>query len=610
MSGPNPRPGHGEPQEILREVFGFDAFRPLQGEVVEAVTAGRDALVVLPTGGGKSLCYQVPALARTGTAIVVSPLIALMGDQVAALEQAGVRAAALNSTLEPETARAVEQGLMAGEYDLVYVAPERLLTERFLALLRRVHVALFAIDEAHCVSQWGHDFRPDYAGLGTLAERFPDVPRMALTATADEPTRAEIIQRLALHDGETFIGGFDRPNIRYHLTQGGDGRQRLLDFIRRRHDGEAGIVYCLSRRKVEETAAWLAERGLTALPYHAGLSQTERAMNQRRFIHEEGVVVVATIAFGMGIDKPDVRFVAHLNLPRSIEAYYQETGRAGRDGEAADAWLHFGLQDVITLRRMVDESGADSARKQVERHKLEAMLGLAEITACRRQALLRYFGDELAEPCGNCDNCLEPPATWDATEASRKALSCVWRTGQRFGVSHLSEVLRGRADDRIRRLGHDRVSTFGIGTELSANQWKAVYRQLIARGMLAVDAEGHGGLRLTETARPVLRGEEVVHLRREEGNRSRSGARGGSTVAFETPEDEALWQALRRRRRELAEEQEIPPYVIFPDRTLAEMVRRRPAGPADFAALPGVGEHKLTLWADEFLAVIADEEGG
>ncbi|MGM0412712.1 MAG: DNA helicase RecQ [Pseudomonadota bacterium] len=599
------RPSHGDPHRILREVFGFDAFRPLQGEVVEAVTAGRHALVVLPTGGGKSLCYQVPALARTGTAVVVSPLIALMGDQVAALEQAGVRAAALNSTLDPEAARAVEQGLMAGEYDLVYVAPERLLTERFLALLRRVDIALFAIDEAHCVSQWGHDFRPDYAGLGALAERFPAVPRMALTATADEPTRAEIIDRLALAGGGTFIGGFDRPNIRYHLTQGGDGRQRLLDFIRQRHPGEAGIVYCLSRRKVEETAAWLADRGLTALPYHAGMSQAERAMNQRRFIHEEGVVVVATIAFGMGIDKPDVRFVAHLNLPRSIEAYYQETGRAGRDGEPADAWLHFGLQDVITLRRMVDESAADAARKQVERHKLEAMLGLAEITACRRQAVLRYFGDDPDGPCGNCDNCLEPPATWDATEASRKALSCVWRTGQRFGVSHLVEVLRGRADDRIRRLGHDRVSTFGIGAELTANQWKAVYRQLIARGMLAVDPEGHGGLRLTETARPVLRGEEVVHLRREEGNRSRSGSRGGSTVAFETPEDEALWQALRRRRRELAEEQAIPPYVIFPDRTLAEMVRQRPAGPADFADLPGVGEHKLTLWADEFLAVIA-----
>ncbi|MGA7801435.1 MAG: DNA helicase RecQ, partial [Gammaproteobacteria bacterium] len=506
--------GNSQARAILASVFGYPQFRPHQGEIVEHLIGGGDALVLMPTGGGKSLCYQIPALVRPGAGIVVSPLIALMQDQVDALRQNGVRAAYLNSSLTAGQARDVEAALLDGGLDLLYVAPERLMTDRTLELLAQAPLALFAIDEAHCVSQWGHDFRPEYIQLSVLHERFPEVPRVALTATADAPTRREIVARLGLEDARQFVSGFDRPNIRYRIAENsGNARDRLLRFIRSEHDGDAGIVYCLSRKRVDETAAWLSAKGLVALPYHAGMAPEDRRRNQERFLREDGVIVVATIAFGMGIDKPDVRFVAHLNLPRSLEAYYQETGRAGRDGLPADAWMVYGLQDVITLRQMQESSEAGEVHKRVERHKLESMLGFCELTSCRRQALLRYFGDLLEEPCGNCDTCLEPPLTWDATVAAQKALSCVHRTGQRFGVNYLIEVLLGSRNERLLRLGHDQLSTYGIGTELDNAGWRNLFRQLIARGLLAVDLEGHGGLRLTDASRPVLRGEQCLTLR-------------------------------------------------------------------------------------------------
>jgi ATP-dependent DNA helicase RecQ len=600
-----------QPLDILRDTFGYERFRAPQDEVIATLMAGEDALVLMPTGGGKSLCYQIPAIARPGTGIVVSPLIALMQDQVAALRQAGVRAAYLNSTLTLHEARAIEQQLLMGELDLLYVAPERLLNARTLELLEQAPLALFAIDEAHCVSQWGHDFRPEYIQLSILHERFPQVPRIALTATADEPTRREIITRLGLDNARVFISSFDRPNIRYRIAQSdGNARESLLRFIREEHAGEAGIVYCLSRKKVEEVADWLAGKGIPALPYHAGLPADTRERNQARFLNEEGLVMVATIAFGMGIDKPNVRFVAHLNLPKSVEAYYQETGRAGRDGLPADAWMSYGLQDVITLRQMLEASEAGDEHKRIERHKLDAMLGLCELTTCRRQALLAYFGETLAEPCGNCDTCLEPPATWDATIPAQKALSCVHRTGQRFGVTYLVDVLLGKADERIRRNGHDAISTFGIGTELNAAGWRGLFRQLIARGLLAVDLEGHGGLRLTDACRPVLRGEEPLWLRKEtRPPRRTSGGRplpAGTALGRQraTPADQALWDALRARRRELAQEQGVPPYVIFHDATLMAMMEARPHDLATMAELPGVGQRKLDAYGEAFLEVI------
>ncbi len=597
-------PAHPEALSLLQTVFGYDVFRPGQGEIVDHLCAGGDALVLMPTGGGKSLCYQIPALVRPGTGIVVSPLIALMQDQVDALRQNGVRAAFLNSSLSAVEAREVEAALLDGGLDLLYVAPERLMLPRTLELLAQARLSLFAIDEAHCVSQWGHDFRPEYIQLSVLHERFPAVPRVALTATADAPTRREIIARLALDEARQFISGFDRPNIRYRISEsGGNAREQLLRFIRNEHDGEAGIVYCLSRKRVEEVAAWLEGKGLKALPYHAGLPAETRQRNQQRFLREEGVIIVATIAFGMGIDKPDVRFVAHLNLPKSIEAYYQETGRAGRDGLPADAWMAYGLQDVITLRQMQEASEADENHKRIERHKLDAMLGLCELTSCRRQALLRYFADELPEPCGNCDNCLEPPETWDATVAAQKALSCVHRTGQRFGVSYLVDVLLGKEHERIRRFGHDAISTFGIGAELNQSQWRDLYRQLIAHGLLAVDLEGYGGLHLTEASRPVLRGEKQLMLRKQV-KRSRSERRerkGGRTV------DEAqrnLWEALRAIRQRLAEEQGIPAYMIFHDATLMAMIEQRPETLAQMGTISGIGERKLEAYGEAFLEVL------
>jgi ATP-dependent DNA helicase RecQ len=591
--------------QLLHAVFGHAGFRPHQEDIVSHLVEGGDALVIMPTGGGKSLCYQLPALVREGTGIVVSPLIALMHDQVVALKQLGVRAEYLNSSLTAEEARRVENALLAGELDLLYVAPERLLTERFLGLLDRAQTALFAIDEAHCVSQWGHDFRPEYVQLSVLHERYPNIPRIALTATADAPTRAEIAERLQLQDARHFVTGFDRPNIRYHVRAEASGaREALLRFIREKHAGEAGIVYCLSRKRVDEVAAWLNDQGLTALAYHAGMEAGARRRAQERFLMEDGVIVVATIAFGMGIDKPDVRFVAHLNLPKSLEAYYQETGRAGRDGQPADAWMRYSLSDVIQLRRMLDESDADEAHRRIERQKLDSMLGYCELTSCRRQSLLGYFGDILPEPCGNCDNCLEPPQTWDASTAAQKALSCVHRTGQRFGVNYLIDVLLGKDDERIQRFGHDSISTFGIGQDLSANDWRTVFRQLVARGYLVADHDSYGGLRMTSACRPLLRGEEVLQLAKQVAQPKRSKKSRTQTTASDDP----LFEALRSRRRELAQAQGVPPYVVFHDSTLAAMAAMRPQTLGEFAELPGVGERKLQTYGAAFLDVIREHQ--
>ncbi len=589
---------------ILQGIFGYETFRPQQQEIVDHLIDSGDALVLMPTGGGKSLCYQIPSIVRTGVGIIISPLIALMQDQVNTLRQNGVRAAFLNSTLGHEEVRAVEMKLHHDELDLLYVAPERLMMPRMLDLLDHIPVSLFAIDEAHCVSQWGHDFRPEYVQLSVLHERFPQIPRIALTATADGTTRREIIQRLALSGARQFISGFDRPNIRYRISENiGNAREQLLGFIRNEHPGDAGIVYCLSRKRVDDVAAWLTSRELTALPYHAGLSAQVRQRNQERFLREEGVIIVATIAFGMGIDKPDVRFVAHLNLPKSLEAYYQETGRAGRDGQPANAWMMYGLQDVITLKQMQANSIAPEEIKRIERHKLDAMLGLCELTTCRRQALLRYLGDELTEPCGNCDTCLEPPETWDATAAAQKALSCVHRTGQRFGVTYLVDVLLGKVNERINRFGHDKVSTYGIGSELNQGEWRNLYRQLIARGLLAVDLEGYGGLRLTEESRPVLRGEQPLHLRRF-SRKARAKSRERKASRYAETGKSKLWQALRSRRQQLADQQGVPAYIIFHDATLAEMVENCPETLAQMSNISGIGERKLADYGETFLDVL------
>ncbi|MEW8247208.1 MAG: DNA helicase RecQ [Candidatus Thiodiazotropha endolucinida] len=591
-------------REVLRHTFGYSDFRPPQDRIISHLIDGGDAIVLMPTGGGKSLCYQIPAIVREGTGIIISPLIALMQDQVNSLRQYGVRAAFLNSALTPEEAHQVERQLLREELDLLYVAPERLLTPRMLDLLMQSRIALFAIDEAHCVSHWGHDFRPEYIQLSQLHERFPETPRIALTATADKPTHKEIVQRLALQQAGEFIAGFDRPNIRYQISENdGNAKQRLLRFIRQEHPGESGIVYCLSRKRVNEIAAWLQENGIDALPYHAGLDNRSRQHHQTRFLRDEGVVIVATIAFGMGIDKPDVRFVAHLNLPKSIEAYYQETGRAGRDGQAANAWMIYGLQDVITLRQMQASSDADETHKRVERHKLDAMLAFCEITTCRRQTLLAYFDDHLEHPCGNCDTCLQPPETWDATVASQMALSCAHRTGQRFGVNHLIDVLLGKESDRILQFGHHRVSTFGIGKDLTATEWRTVYRQLIARGLLAVDLEGYGGLRLTQASRPVLRGETRLMLRKARKMGAKQ-QRKQPRIAEISDRNQAIWQALRNLRLELAQTQGVPAYVIFHDATLIEMAEKRPRDKQQLALISGVGDHKLERYGDAFLSLL------
>ncbi len=590
------------PEQVLHRVFGYESFRPLQGEVVHELVGGGNALVLMPTGGGKSLCYQIPAMVRPGTGIVISPLIALMHDQVAALQQVGVRAAFLNSSMGPDQARDTENALLRGELDLLYCAPERLLQPRTLSLLEEAPLSLFAIDEAHCVSQWGHDFRSDYLGLSILAERFAQVPRIALTATADERTRKEIAERLSLTDARHFISGFDRPNIQYRITAKVNANKQLLDFIKTEHEADAGIVYCLSRNKVDATAALLQKNGYTALPYHAGLPAERRSEHQERFLREEGVIVVATIAFGMGIDKPDVRFVAHMDLPKSLEAYYQETGRAGRDGKPSTAWMVYGLQDVIKLRQMLEGSQGNDHFKRVERQKMDAMLGLCEITTCRRQVLLRYFGDELEQSCGNCDTCLIPPETWDGTEAVRKALSCVYRTGQRFGVSYVIDVLRGSDNERIRQAGHQALSTWGIGADLSASQWKSVFRQLVANGYLRADPDGYGAVQLTETCRPLLRGESFIQLRRDPERKSTPRSSAGRRE--QSVSDPAGWEALRRKRKELADEQGVPPFVIFHDATLIEILERRPQSLDEMATVSGVGAAKLDRYGAAFLEVI------
>ena len=593
------------PRHILRTIFGFEDFRGLQGDAVNHVIGGGDALVLMPTGGGKSLCYQVPALCRNGTAVVISPLIALMQDQVEALRQLGVQAAYLNSMLDFETQRDIESALRNGQLQLLYVAPERLNTDRFLRLLDELTVSLFAIDEAHCVSQWGHDFRTDYLSLSLLHQRYPNVPRIALTATADERTRQEITLRLGLEEARVFAQSFDRPNIRYAIAPRQSARPQLLKFLRTHHQGDSGILYCLSRRKVEETAEWLKKEGFRALPYHAGLSPEVRQHHQRRFAVEEGLIIVATVAFGMGIDKPNVRFVAHLDLPRSIEAYYQETGRAGRDGGPANAFMLFGIQDIVALRQMLDESDADEHRKSLERHRLEAMLGLCETTLCRRQVLLRYFGEALEKPCGNCDNCLTPPDSWDGTEAARKALSCVFRTGQRFGVQHLVDVLLGRSNDRIQRLGHEHLSTFGIGKGITEKGWFSIYRQLVTLGFLAVDPAGHGGFKLDSRARPLLKGEMTLRLRKDA--ESRFGGASAKGRPTRSPEETRLFEDLRILRRELAETQGVPPYVIFQDAVLDEMIRMRPLNLEEFAQLSGVGQKKLERYGAAFLSILRRE---
>ncbi|MDP3010647.1 MAG: DNA helicase RecQ [Methylococcales bacterium] len=593
------------PLDVLKTVFGYDSFRGQQQAAIEYVIAGQDALVLMPTGGGKSLCYQIPALVREGVGIVISPLIALMQDQVSALLQLGVKAAFLNSTLTMEQARGIEQQLLNNELDLLYIAPERLSAPRTLELFSRIKVSLFAIDEAHCVSQWGHDFRADYLQLSILHERFPTIPRIALTATADEKTRQEIIVRLKLEHAPLYLSGFDRPNIRYAIVQKQNPRQQLLDFMRTHHHGDAGIVYCLSRKKVEETAEWLRNQGVNALPYHAGMNSNDRQKNQQTFLRQDSIVIVATIAFGMGIDKPNVRFVAHLDIPKSVEAYYQETGRAGRDGLPADAWMTYGLQDVVMLKRMLSGSDADEAHKRLELHKLDAMLALCEQVHCRRQTLLGYFGDLLEQPCGNCDTCLEPVQTWDGTIAAQQALSCVYRTGSRFGVHYLIDVLLGKQNERIINANHHQQSTFGIGKDVDEQQWHSVFRQLVARGLVGVNFDQFGALNLIEASRPILRGEQQLMLRKDIKQEKSKRGKKIAGVARSREEGQALlWEALRAKRREIADEQQVPPYVIFHDATLMAMMEKKPATLEQLAQLSGVGQRKLDLYGEQFLAII------
>jgi ATP-dependent DNA helicase RecQ len=603
---------------VLNSVFGLPGFRGAQEEIVSHVVGGGNCLVLMPTGGGKSLCYQLPSLLREGCGIVVSPLIALMRDQVAGLLEAGVKAAVLNSTLSLSEASAVEARLLAGDLDLLYIAPERLLTPRCLALLGRAQIALFAIDEAHCVSQWGHDFRPEYIGLSVISERFPDVPRIALTATADDLTRREIIDRLGLAGAPNFVASFDRPNIRYEIVDKQNAPAQLKTFITERHSGDAGIVYCLSRAKVEDTAAALTRAGIEALPYHAGLDATVRARNQDRFINEDGVVIVATIAFGMGIDKSDVRFVAHLDLPKSIEAYYQETGRAGRDGKPSSAWMAYGLSDIVQQRRMIEESSGAEAFKRVSIGKLDALVALAETVNCRRTRLLGYFGETLsAAKCGNCDNCLSPPAVRDGKVIAQKLLSCAYRTGQRFGAMHLIDVLVGRMTERVKQFGHDKISVFGIGAELNEKQWRAALRQLVAMGHLRPDTEAFGALKLTETARGVLKGETEVMLREEAAGsrvrairtRSRRGDIALGSTGRGEPGNPTLIGALRTWRSEVARKRGVPAYVVLHDSTIDGIAASRPATLTQLRGIPGIGDKKLEHYGDELIALVKAAEG-
>ncbi len=589
---------------LLRSVFGFAAFRGEQQAIVEHAAAGGDGLVLMPTGSGKSLCYQLAALLRPGLGIVVSPLIALMKDQVDALRQAGVRAAALNSRLSPGEAAAVEREVAEGAVDLLYVSPERLLTPRCLDLLGRCRLALFAIDEAHCISRWGHDFRPEYQRLSVLRERFPGVAIMAVTATADEPTRRDIVEQLRIGDARVFATGYDRPNLLYRVVAKQSPLEQLRRFLADEHPGDAGIVYCFTRRAVEETAAWLSAHGRPALPYHAGLDAATRERHQDRFIKEEGVVIVATVAFGMGIDKPNVRFVAHLDAPKNLEAYYQETGRAGRDGLPADAWMTYGMADVLTLLRLVEEAGLDERQRRIERQKIEALIGYCETAACRRQVLLGYFGETGRPPCGNCDNCLAPAETWDGTVAAQKALSAVYRTGQRFGVQHLADVLLGVETDRVQQFGHHRLKTFGIGGELDRRGWLSVLRQLVAQGFLRPDPDGYGGLVLATAAGDVLRGGRSVQLRRDRRAARRAAKGKQAAAAALDAAGQRLWEALRAWRLAEAQRQAVPPYVIFHDTTLLEVARRHPTTRQTLAEIPGIGKSKLDRYGAALLDLL------
>ncbi len=588
---------------ILKSVFGYERFRHHQADIIEALINGHDVLTLMPTGGGKSICYQIPALVRKGTGIVVSPLIALMQDQVDAMNQLGIRAAFLNSTLSVAEQREIELLLRAGELDILYLAPERLLSPSTLSLLEFTPIALFAIDEAHCVSQWGHDFRKEYQQLSILHERFPAVPRIALTATADARTRSEIIEQLALGQASVFVNSFDRPNIHYAINESGNSRDELWSFLTENHAQDAGIIYCQTRKGVDTIAQWLSKKGRIALPYHAGLNQAVRQNNQQRFLREDSLIIVATIAFGMGIDKPDVRFVAHMNLPKNIEAYYQETGRAGRDGRPADAWMSYGLRDVVGLRLFTENSDAEEKFKRMMHQKTDAMLGLCELTSCRRIALLGYFGEYIDQPCGNCDNCINPPETWDATVATQKALSCVYRTGERYGAQYVIDVLGGKSNERIENNKHDKLSTFNIGHEHTAVEWRGIFRQLIAHGFLATDAEGYGVLKLTQKSWPLLKRSvtpQTVMLRKL--RKAKSKKKNVSASASDlTAQDQQLFEQLRTLRAQLAKAQNVPPYVIFPDKTLTEMAIVKPHTQGQMLDISGVGQSKLERYGQAFL---------
>ncbi len=603
-----------DPQHVLQSVFGYESFRSYQEPIIRRVVDGGDAAVVMPTGGGKSICYQIPALVRPGCGVIVSPLISLMQDQVDALQQLGVRAAVLNSSLTNEDRRAVEEQLTHGRLDLCYVAPERANRSRFKQMLRKANPAVLAIDEAHCISQWGHDFRPEYMALADLRQEFSQVPCIGVTATADPPTQQVILDRLEMTEDDLFVAGFDRPNIRYVVEpKQKNPRRQLHEFIQREHSGQNGIVYCLSRNGVETTADWLNDHGHTAVPYHAGLTDDTREEHQQRFLREDGLIVVATVAFGMGIDKPDVRFVAHLDVPKTLEAYYQETGRAGRDGRPATAWMAYRRGDVVRMRQLIDNSTENEEHLWTQRHKLNALHGYCEVPDCRRKVLLNYFGEDMdGETCGNCDNCLQPPDTWDGTVAAQKVLSCIARTGQRFGSGHVTDVLLGKDTEKIRRHNHDDVSTHGIGDDRTKAEWRAIIRQLVAKGMVEVDVMGYGALTLTEACRPVLRGEEEVGFRETESSRSASSPSTTKqpttdSVPVEGPERD-LFETLRERRLALAREQDVPPYVIFNDKTLRAMVEHRPQTASEFRALHGVGDVKLDRYGDTFLSILQDFE--
>lgn len=591
--------------QVLRTRFGYDNFRSDQAEIIDHLVHGNDALVLMPTGGGKSLCFQIPSIVREGVGIVVSPLIALMQDQVDALQQLGISAAFLNSTLAYGDVLHIERQLLNNELDMLYIAPERLMTDRFQQLMGQFPIALFAIDEAHCVSQWGHDFRPEYIQLSILHERFPTIPRVALTATADAVTHQEIVNKLGLNEARQFLSSFDRPNIQYRITVKDNPKGQLLRFLREEHEGDSGIIYCLSRKGVEDTAKWLQKEGYRALPYHAGMDAPTRQRYQRRFLQEDNIIIVATVAFGMGIDKPDVRFVAHMNLPKSLEGYYQETGRAGRDGQKSTAWMVYNLADVVMLRKILANSEAHEDHKRLEQRKLDALLGYCETHRCRRQVLLSYFNETLTKPCGNCDTCLEKVETIDGTVIAQKALSCVYRTGQRFGAGHLIDILLGKNNDRIERLGHDQLSTYGIGTELTDKEWKSVFRQLIAANLLRVDIAGHGGLLLTHNSKFVLRGEKELQLRKDPiQQKTRRKFPKKSDKSFKDPQAQELWEALRKLRLEIAREQKVPPYVIFHDSTLRDMVAHCPKTLGEMRKISGVGESKLDRYGDDFIELI------